>query len=83
MNLPSDIFLEKLAIHDVVQSWALYRDTGDWAGLKSTVHPDAHMTATWFDGSFTDFILAVQDSWRKGSSSQHFCLLYTSDAADE
>jgi hypothetical protein len=72
MNQSNDIFLEKLAIHDVVQSWALYRDTGDWDGLKSTVHPDAHMTATWFDGSFTDFILAVQDSWRKGSSSQHF-----------
>ena len=72
MNQSSNIFLEKLAIHDVVQSWALYRDTGDWEGLKSTVHPDAHMTATWFDGSFTDFILAVQDSWRKGSSSQHF-----------
>jgi hypothetical protein len=72
MNALSEIFLEKLAIHDVVQSWALYRDTGDWVGLKSTVHSDANMTATWFDGSFNDFIVAVQDSWRKGSSSQHF-----------
>jgi len=65
-------FLEKLSIIDVVQSWALYRDTGDWAGLRSTVHPDAHMTATWFDGSFEEFIAAVQASWRKGSKSQHF-----------
>jgi hypothetical protein len=30
------------------------------------------MTATWFDGSFEDFITAVQASWRKGSKSQHF-----------
>jgi len=65
-------FLEKLNIIDVVQSWALYRDTGDWEGLRSTVHPDAQMTATWFDGSFEDFIAAVQASWRKGSKSQHF-----------
>ena len=65
-------FLEKLSIIDVVQSWALYRDTGDWEGLRSTVHPDAHMTATWFDGPFTQFITAVQASWRKGSRSQHF-----------
>jgi len=65
-------FLEKLSIYDVVQSWALYRDTGDWEGLRSTVHPDANMTATWFDGSFEDFITAVQASWRKGSKSQHF-----------
>ena len=65
-------FLEKLSIIDVVQSWALYRDTGDWEGLRSTVHPDAHMTATWFDGNFEDFITSVQASWRKGSKSQHF-----------
>jgi hypothetical protein len=65
-------FLEKLSIIDVVQSWALYRDTGDWDGLRSTVHPDAHMTATWFDGSFEEFITSVQASWRKGSKSQHF-----------
>jgi len=65
-------FLEKLSIYEVVQSWALYRDTGDWEGLRSTVHSDAHMTATWFDGSFEDFITAVQASWRKGSKSQHF-----------
>jgi len=65
-------FLEKLSIIDVVQSWALYRDTGDWDGLRSTVHPDAQMTATWFDGSFEEFIAACQASWRKGSKSQHF-----------
>ena len=64
--------LDKLALYDVVQSWALYRDTGDWDGLKSVLHPDAHMTATWFDGPFTEFITAVQASWRKGSKSQHF-----------
>ena len=68
----SNALLDKLALHDVVQSWALYRDTGDWEGLQSTLHPSAHMTATWFDGPFTDFILAVKASWRKGSSSQHF-----------
>lgn len=72
MSQSTELFLEKLAIHDVVQSWALYRDTGDWEGLKGTVHHDARMTATWFDGTFSDFILAAQDSWRKGSSSQHF-----------
>ncbi len=70
--MTSSATLDKLALYDAVQSWALYRDTGDWEGLKSTLHPNAHMTATWFDGPFTDFILAVQASWRKGSKSQHF-----------
>jgi hypothetical protein len=63
---------DKQAITDVVQSWALYRDTGDWDGLRSTVHPDAIMTATWFEGLFEAFIEAAQASWRRGSRSQHF-----------
>jgi len=64
--------LQRLAITEVVQSWALYRDTGDWDGLRSTMHTDATMTATWFDGPVEAFIEAAQASWRKGSRSQHF-----------
>ena len=64
--------LQRLAITEVVQSWALYRDTGDWDGLRSTMHADATMTATWFDGPVEAFIEAAQASWRKGSRSQHF-----------
>jgi hypothetical protein len=36
------------------------------------VHADGTMTATWFHGTFDAFITAIQDAWRKGSSSQHF-----------
>lgn len=64
--------LEKLTITEVVQSWAMYRDIGDWERLRSTVHVDATMTATWYNGSFDGFIEAIQASWRKGSRSQHF-----------
>ena len=64
--------IEKLTITDVVQSWAMYRDMGDWERLRSTVHADATMTATWYNGSFEGFIEALQASWRKGSRSQHF-----------
>jgi hypothetical protein len=68
----SQTLLERLEISELVQSWALYRDTGDWDNLRRTVHADGSMTATWFHGSFDDFITAIQDAWRKGSSSQHF-----------
>jgi len=64
--------IEKLTITEVVQSWAMYRDMGDWERLRSTVHADATMTATWYNGSFEGFIEALQASWRKGSRSQHF-----------
>jgi len=68
----SQALLERLEIEELVQSWALYRDTVDWDKLRETVHPDGSMTATWFHGSFEAFIAAMQDAWRKGSSSQHF-----------
>jgi hypothetical protein len=64
--------LERLEIAELVQSWALFRDTGDWDKLRETVHADGTMTATWFHGTFEAFISAIQDAWRKGSSSQHF-----------
>lgn len=64
--------LERLEIAELVQSWALFRDTGDWDKLRQTVHADGTMTATWFHGTFEAFISAIHDAWRKGSSSQHF-----------
>jgi len=71
-NDAAEALLQRLAITEVVQSWALYRDTGDWDSLRSTMHADATMTATWFDGPVEAFIEAAQASWRKGSRSQHF-----------
>jgi hypothetical protein len=64
--------LDKLAIGEVIQSWALWRDTGNWAGLRSAFHPDGTMTATWFSGSVEDFIAGCQRSWAAGSRSAHF-----------
>lgn len=65
-------FHDQLEIGALAQNWALARDTGDWEKLRATVHPDAVMTTTWFDGPFDDFIEECQASWRKGSRSQHF-----------
>lgn len=64
--------LDKLAIGEVIQSWALWRDTGNWAGLRSAFHPEGTMTATWFSGSVGDFIAGCQRSWAAGSKSAHF-----------
>jgi SnoaL-like domain len=64
--------IEKLSITELVQSWAMYRDIGNWERLRNTMHDDATMTTTWYCGSFAGFIEALQASWRKGSRSQHF-----------
>jgi len=49
-------WLAHVEIVALIQNWALWRDTGDWDKLRTTVHPDATMTATWFHGRFDEFI---------------------------
>jgi hypothetical protein len=63
--------LDQLEIATVIQNWALWRDSADWDKLRTTVHPDATMTATWFHGRFDEFIEASRASWRKNARSQH------------
>ena len=41
---------DKLAIREVVENWALWRDAGDWDRFATVWHDDGWMTATWFQG---------------------------------
>jgi hypothetical protein len=63
---------DKHDIAEVVQSWALWRDTGDWAKLRTAFHKDGVMTATWFTGTADEFIARCKAAWDKGSKSGHF-----------
>jgi len=63
---------DKLAIAEVIQNWALWRDTGNWDDLRTTFHADGTMTATWFSGTADDFIAGAKAAWAKGSRSAHF-----------
>jgi hypothetical protein len=47
---------DKLAIIEVIQNWALWRDGGDWERLRGAFHPEGTMTATWFSGPADEFI---------------------------
>jgi len=63
---------ERLAIREVVENWALWRDAGDWERFRTVWHPDARMMATWFQGSAERFIEASREGWNKGVSILHF-----------
>ncbi len=64
--------LDKQDIAEVVQNWALWRDGGDWAKLRTAFHRDGVMTATWFTGPADEFIAHCKAAWEKGSKSGHF-----------
>ena len=64
--------LDRLAIRDLVENWAVWRDAGDWERFRTVWHPDGRMMATWFQGSADEFIRVSKEGWDKGVSILHF-----------
>ncbi len=67
-----DELASKLAIREVVERWALWRDAGDWDRFAEVWHADGYMTATWFQGSFRDFITVSRQGFEAGVRILHF-----------
>lgn len=64
--------LDRLAIRDLVENWAVWRDAGDWERFASVWHDDGWMSATWFQGPARDFIRVSQEGFAKGVRILHF-----------
>src|SRR5437868_14469997 len=64
--------LDRLAIRDLVENWAVWRDAGDWERFATVWHDDGVMMATWFQGPAAEFIRVTQEGWAKGVSILHF-----------
>jgi hypothetical protein len=63
---------DRLAIRDLVERWAVWRDAGDWERFRTVWHDDGRMMATWFQGSADDFIRVSREGWERGVSILHF-----------
>jgi len=64
--------LDRLAIRDLIENWAVWRDAGDWERFSRCWHPEGRMMATWKQGSWREFIEASIAGWEKGVSILHF-----------
>lgn len=67
-----DSALQRLAIAEVVQNWAVWRDAGDWERFRTVWHADGWMSATWFQGPAEQFIAVSKAGFEKGVSILHF-----------
>ncbi len=68
----ADVAAEQRAIRDLVENWALWRDARLWQRFRSVWHADGRMMATWFQGSFEDFIKVNDEGWARGVRILHF-----------
>ena len=59
-------------IRDLVETWVVSRDAGDWDRFRTVWHDDGWMMATWTQGGFEHFIQMTIEGWAKGVSILHF-----------
>jgi hypothetical protein len=63
---------DRTSIRDLIENWAIWRDAGDWERFAGVWHEDGWMSATWFQGSASEFIRVTKEGWAKGVSILHF-----------
>jgi SnoaL-like domain len=68
----SDPTADRLAIRDLVENWAVWRDAGDWERFRTVWHPGGRMMATWFQGPAEEFIKVSREGAARGVSILHF-----------
>jgi hypothetical protein len=72
---------DKLAIREVIENWALWRDAGDWDRFATVWHDDGWMTATWFQGPARQFIEVSRAGFERGVNILHVLGGFTCDVA--
>ncbi len=68
----TDIAADKVAIRELVENWALWRDAHLWDRFRTVWQPEGRMMATWFRGGFEEFIKVNDEGWARGVRILHF-----------
>lgn len=62
---------ERQAIREIIENWAIWRDSGEWVRFRSLWHDDGVMVATTFQGSVDEFINRARQSHERGVTAHH------------
>ena len=69
--MPKDDIADRLAIRDIVENWVLWRDARQWDRFRTLWHAEGRMWATWFQGTFEEFIAVSQQGYERGARIHH------------
>ena len=62
---------DRLAIQELIQNWVLWRDGRMWDRFRTVWHKEGQMWATWFQGSYEEFIKVSQEGYDRGVRIMH------------
>jgi hypothetical protein len=68
----TDDLLDRLAIRELIENWALWRDARLWDRFRTVWHQDGRMMATWFQGTADEFIMVSEEGYQRGVRILHF-----------
>lgn len=67
----SDDIADRLAIRELIENWVLWRDARRWDRFRTLWHPEGRMWATWFQGTYEEFIKVSQEGFERGARIHH------------
>lgn len=70
---------DRLAIRALIENWVIWRDARLWDRFRTVWHKDGQMWATWFQGSYEEFIKVSQDGYDHGVRINHMLGAITID----
>jgi len=73
---------DRIAIRELVENWAVWRDARDWDRFRTVWHSDGRMMATWFQGSAEEFIRVSEEGYARGVRILHFLGGNTTDVRE-
>src|SRR5215813_302336 len=62
---------DRLEIRALIENWVLWRDARMWDRFRTVWHKDGQMWATWFQGSYEEFIRVSQEGYDRGVRIMH------------
>ena len=63
---------DQRAIRDLIENWAIWRDARLWDRFRTVWHKEGQMWATWFQGTYEQFIAMNDEGWKRGVRILHF-----------
>ena len=69
---PSEEFIDRLAIRDLLENSVVWFDTADWERLSTVWHEGGRMMAPWFQGTGDEFIKLNRQRFTHGIRVLHF-----------
>jgi hypothetical protein len=74
---------DRLAIRELTENWALWRDAREWVLFRTVWHLPGRMMATWFQGTADEFIEVSRAGFDRGVRILHFLGGSTVDLAGD